>query len=41
MLIQRPYDAQYVEGPERMEKVSMKRIGSDWKFGGFIRNPTK
>jgi hypothetical protein len=27
----------YVEGPGRMEKVSMKLVGNEWKFGGFIR----
>ncbi len=31
----------YIEGVGRMEKVSMKRIGNDWKFGGFIRPPPK
>jgi hypothetical protein len=31
----------YIEGVGRMEKVSMKRMGSDWKFGGFIRPPPK
>jgi hypothetical protein len=29
----------YIEGVGRMEKVSMKRVGSDWKFGGFVRPP--
>jgi len=24
-----------------LEKVSMKKMGNDWKFGGFIRNPPK
>src|SRR5262249_48274552 len=27
-----------IEGPNRMETVSMKRFGADWKFGGFIRD---
>lgn len=27
----------YIEGVDRAEKVSMKRVGNDWKFGGFIR----
>jgi len=31
----------YIEGVGRMEKVSMKRMGNDWKFGGFIRPPAK
>jgi hypothetical protein len=31
----------YIEGVGRMEKVSMKRVGNDWKFGGFIRPPAK
>ena len=31
----------YIEGVNRMEKVSMKRVGNDWKFGGFIREPKK
>lgn len=29
-----------IEGTTRAEKVLMKRAGNDWKFGGFIRNPT-
>lgn len=29
----------YIEGVSRMEKVSMKRVGNDWKFGGFVRPP--
>jgi hypothetical protein len=29
----------YIEGVDRTEKVSMKRVGNDWKFGGFIREP--
>lgn len=31
----------YIEGTGRMETVSMKRLGGDWKFGGFIRSPPK
>ena len=31
----------YVEGVGRMEKVSMKRVATEWKFGGFIRAPQK
>ncbi len=31
----------YIEGVDRAEKVSMKRVGADWKFGGFIRDPAK
>jgi len=27
----------YIEGVGRMEKVSMKRIGEEWRFGGYIR----
>jgi len=27
----------YIEGANRVETVSMKQVGSDWKFGGFIR----
>ena len=29
----------FIEGVGRMEKVTMKRIGDEWRFGGFIRNP--
>ena len=29
----------FIEGVNREEKVSMKRVGNDWKFGGFIREP--
>jgi cell division protein FtsB len=29
----------FIEGVNREEKVSMKRVGNDWKFGGFIRDP--
>src|SRR5437867_10797398 len=28
----------FIEGPNRMEIVSMKRSGADWKFGGFFRD---
>jgi hypothetical protein len=31
----------YIEGVDRMEKVSMKLINNEWKFGGFIRDPQK
>jgi hypothetical protein len=31
----------YVEGPGRLEKVSLKRIGDEWKFGGYIRDQAK
>lgn len=31
----------YIEGVDRAEQVSMKRVGNDWKFGGFIREPAK
>ena len=31
----------YIEGVGRMEKVSMKRVNEEWKFGGYIRNPAK
>jgi hypothetical protein len=29
----------YIEGVDRAEKVSMKRVGEEWRFGGFIRQP--
>jgi hypothetical protein len=29
----------FIEGVNRPEKVSMKRVGNDWKFGGFLREP--
>jgi len=29
----------YIEGADRAEKFSMKRIGQEWKFGGFMRDP--
>ena len=28
----------FIEGPNRMEIVSVKRAGADWKFGGFFRD---
>ena len=31
----------FVEGVNRPEKVSMKRVGNDWKFGGYIRSPAQ
>ena len=31
----------YIEGVDRAEKVAMKRVGTEWKFGGFIRDPAK
>lgn len=31
----------YIQGVDRMEKVSMKRSGQDWKFGGYLRPPAK
>ena len=27
----------YIGGVDRMEKVSMRKVGEEWKFGGFIR----
>jgi hypothetical protein len=27
----------HIGGVERAEKISVKRIGNDWKFNGFIR----
>jgi hypothetical protein len=29
----------YIDGVGRMEKVAMKRVGNEWKFGGFVRPP--
>lgn len=29
----------FIEGVNREERVSMKRVGNDWKFNGFIREP--
>jgi hypothetical protein len=31
----------YIQGVDRMEKVSMKQINNEWKFSGFIRDPKK
>jgi len=31
----------YIEGVDRAEKLSMKRIGQEWKFGGFMREREK
>jgi len=31
----------YIDGVGRTETVSMKRVGNDWKFGGYIRNEQK
>ncbi|HWN95566.1 MAG TPA: hypothetical protein VNT99_11070 [Methylomirabilota bacterium] len=31
----------FIDGVNREEKVSMKRVGNDWKFGGYIREPTQ
>ena len=31
----------YINGVDRTERVSMKRVGNDWKFGGFIREPVQ
>ena len=31
----------YIQGVDRMEKVSLKRSGQDWKFGGYLRPPAK
>jgi len=27
----------HIQGVDRVEKVSMKRVGNDWRFSGFIR----
>ena len=29
----------YIGGVDRLEKVRMNKVGNDWKFGGFIREP--
>jgi regulator of replication initiation timing len=29
----------FIDGVNREEQVRMKKIGNDWKFGGFIREP--
>ncbi len=31
----------FIEGVNREEVVRMKRVGNDWKFGGYIREPAK
>jgi multidrug efflux pump subunit AcrA (membrane-fusion protein) len=31
----------YIQGVDRLEKVSMKLVNNEWKFGGFIRDPKK
>lgn len=31
----------YIEGVDRLEKVSMKQVDGQWKFGGFIRDAKK
>jgi hypothetical protein len=31
----------FIEGVNRPEKVSMRRVGNEWKFGGYIREPAK
>ncbi len=28
-----------IEGVDRAEKVSIKKVGNEWKFGGYIRDP--
>ena len=28
-----------IEGPNREEQVRMQKVGNDWKFGGFVREP--
>ena len=29
----------HIDGVDRTEKVTMKRVGEEWRFGGFIREP--
>jgi hypothetical protein len=29
----------FIEGVNREEQVRLQRVGNDWKFGGFIREP--
>jgi len=29
----------FIEGVNREEQVRMKKVGDDWKFGGFLRDP--
>lgn len=31
----------YIDGVDRMEKVSMQRVNNEWKFGGYIREPAR
>jgi len=31
----------YIQGADRMEKVSMILVNNEWKFGGYIRDPKK
>lgn len=31
----------FIEGVNRPEKVSMKKLGNEWKFGGFVREPAQ
>jgi hypothetical protein len=31
----------FIEGVNREEKVSIKRVGNEWKFNGFIRDPAR
>lgn len=31
----------YIQGVDRMEKVSMKLVNNEWKFGGFLRDAKK
>lgn len=29
----------YISGVDRLEKVAMQKVGDDWKFAGFMRDP--
>jgi len=29
----------FIEGIDRAEKVSMKLVDGEWKFGGYVREP--
>lgn len=31
----------YIDGVDRLEKVSMQRVNNEWKFGGYIREPAQ
>jgi hypothetical protein len=31
----------YIGGVERLERVSMRKVGTDWKFGGFVREASQ